>query len=149
MKACYILTCLGVPSQHSIFYHLCLWKCVSHCWHCYKTHSTESVIDLFHVSNLSHTKTLWTSPILTISSIHTHFNTLTKKIFRKTLWKKGSNFNFFYNVFYAICILKTFTLFPNKPWFLHLSSTSVLKILWEKECKLHVMSNFSFSHSVF
>ena len=30
--------------------------------------------------------------------------------------------------------------FPNKPWFLHVCSTSTLKTLWE---------NFSFSHSVF
>ena len=37
--------------------------------------------------------------------------------------------------------------FPNKPWFLHVCSTSLLKTLWEKE-KLLVISNFSFSHSV-
>ena len=29
--------------------------------------------------------------------------------------------------------------FPNKPWFLHVSSTSLLKTLWEKE-KLLVFS---------
>ena len=39
-------------------------------------------------------------------------------------------------------------LFPNKPWFLGVCSTSFLKTLREKE-KLLVMSNFSFSHSVF
>ena len=38
--------------------------------------------------------------------------------------------------------------FPNKPWFLSVCSTSLLKTLWEKE-KLLVMSNFSLSHSVF
>ena len=38
--------------------------------------------------------------------------------------------------------------FPNKPWFLRVCKTSLLKTLWEKE-KLLVMSNFSFSHSVF
>ena len=38
--------------------------------------------------------------------------------------------------------------FPNKPWFLHVCSASLLKTLWEKE-KLLVTSNFSFSHSVF
>ena len=38
--------------------------------------------------------------------------------------------------------------FPNKPWFLRVCSTSYLKTLWENE-KLLVMSNFSFSHSVF
>ena len=38
--------------------------------------------------------------------------------------------------------------FPNKPWFLRVCSTSLLKTLWEKE-KLLETSNFSFSHSVF
>ena len=38
--------------------------------------------------------------------------------------------------------------FPNKPCFLRVCSTSLLKILWEK-VKLLVTSNFTFSHSVF
>ena len=38
--------------------------------------------------------------------------------------------------------------FPNKPWFLRVCRTSLLKTLREKE-KLLVTSNFSFSHSVF
>ena len=38
--------------------------------------------------------------------------------------------------------------FPNKPWFLRVCCTNLLKTLWEKE-KLLVRSNFSFSHSVF
>ena len=37
--------------------------------------------------------------------------------------------------------------FPNKPWFLRVCSTSLLKPLWEKE-KMLITSNFSFSHSV-
>ena len=37
---------------------------------------------------------------------------------------------------------------PNKPWFLRVSNTSLLKTLREKE-KLLVTSNFSFFHSVF
>ena len=41
-----------------------------------------------------------------------------------------------------------FNPFPNKPWFLRVRITSLLKTLWEKE-KLLVTSNFSFSHSVF
>ena len=45
-------------------------------------------------------------------------------------------------------LLKTFKPFQNKPCFLHVCSTSLLKILWKKE-KLLVTSNFSFSHSVF
>ena len=38
--------------------------------------------------------------------------------------------------------------FPNKPWFLRVCSTSLLKTQWEKE-KLLATSNFSFSRSVF
>ena len=38
--------------------------------------------------------------------------------------------------------------FPNEPWFLRICSTNLLKTLWGKE-KLLVMSNFSFSLSVF
>ena len=41
-----------------------------------------------------------------------------------------------------------FNPFPNKPWFLHVLSTSLLKTLWEKE-KLLVMSNFTFSPQCF
>ena len=36
-----------------------------------------------------------------------------------------------------------FNPFPNKPWFLRVCSTGLLKTLWEKE-KLLVKSNFSF-----
>ena len=36
--------------------------------------------------------------------------------------------------------------FPNKPWFLHVCSTSLLKTLCENE-KLLITSKFSFSHS--
>ena len=42
----------------------------------------------------------------------------------------------------------TFNPFPNKPWFLCVCSTSLLKTLREKE-KLLITSNFFFSHSVF
>ena len=51
---------------------------------------------------------------LTISSIYTQFNTLKKeKGCRKTLWKKVkllkmSNFTFFHNVTYAVCVSKCF-----------------------------------------
>ena len=38
--------------------------------------------------------------------------------------------------------------FPNKPLFLRVCSTSLLKTLWEKD-KLLITSSFSFSHSVF
>ena len=38
--------------------------------------------------------------------------------------------------------------FQPKPWFLRICSTDLLQTLWKKE-KLLVMSNFSFTHSVF
>ena len=41
-----------------------------------------------------------------------------------------------------------FNPFPNKPWFLRVYSTGLLKTMREKE-KLLVTSNFSFSHIVF
>ena len=45
-------------------------------------------------------------------------------------------------------VWKSFNPFPNKPWFLRVYSTNLLKTLWEKE-KLLVTSNFSFFRSVF
>ena len=51
-------------------------------------------------------------------------------------------------LFWPLLNNKTFNLFPNKPWFLLVCSTSLLKTQWEKE-KLLVTSNFSFSHSAF
>ena len=46
------------------------------------------------------------------------------------------------------CTDFAFNPFPNKPWFLRVCSTILLKTLLEKE-KLLIMSNFSFSKSVF
>ena len=43
---------------------------------------------------------------------------------------------------------KDYPAFQNKPWFLRVYSTSLLKSLWGKE-KLLVTSKFSLSHSVF
>ena len=64
--------------------------------------------------------------------------TLGKKPFENFVGKgaNAGNQSFFLN------------LFPNKPWFLRVCGTSLLKTPWEKE-KLLVTSNFSFSHSVF
>ena len=45
-------------------------------------------------------------------------------------------------------VVGLFSPFQNKPWFLRICSTSLLKTLWETE-KLLVTSNFSFPHSVF
>ena len=59
--------------------------------------------------------------------------------------------SFSHNVFYPIkelLVVFGFNPFPNKPWFLRVSRTSLLKTLWEKE-KLLVTSNISFSHNVF
>ena len=49
---------------------------------------------------------------------------------------------------FSILTVTAFNLFQNKPWFLPVCSTSILKTLWEKD-KLLVMSNLSFSHRVF
>ena len=57
---------------------------------------------------------------------------------------KKSNQHFSHTVFYCVRMLNPF---PNKPWFLRVYSTSLLKTLWEKE-KLLATSNFSFFHSV-
>ena len=57
--------------------------------------------------------------------------------------------NFVVHVCYLhFALLFLFKPFPNKPWFLLVCRTSLLKTPWEKE-KLLVTSNFSFSHSVF
>ena len=64
--------------------------------------------------------------------------------------------NFFATILYIFMLsefsfynkIRLFNPFPNKPWFLHVCNTSLLKTLWEKE-KLLVTSIFSFSHSVF
>ena len=47
----------------------------------------------------------------------------------------------------CVCVFY-FNPFPDKPWFLHVCSKTLLKTPWEKE-KLLVTNNFSFSHSVF
>ena len=47
--------------------------------------------------------------------------------------------------FLVVCRIN---LYPNKPLFLCVCSTSLLKTLWEKE-KFLLVSNFSFSHSIF
>ena len=51
-------------------------------------------------------------------------------------------------LFVCFSFYKKLNPFPNKPWFLYVCSTSLLKILWEKK-KLLVMSNFFFFHTVF
>ena len=64
--------------------------------------------------------------------------------------------SFSYNVTTLNCVVKGcvcstqrhFNPFPNKSWFLRVCRTILLKTQREKE-KLLVMSNFSFSHSVF
>ena len=90
---------------------------------------------------------------------------------KKTLWEKEkllitSNFSFSHSVFkrlvsqgrqkVSLCgnglsaytLYRHFNPFPNKPWFLGVFSTSLLKTLRENE-KLLLMTNFSFCHSVF
>ena len=58
-------------------------------------------------------------------------------------------FSFSHKYFlYHHCKSRWLNPFPNKPCFLRVCSTSLMKTLWEKE-KLLVTSNFSISHSVF
>ena len=56
------------------------------------------------------------------------------------------------SVLFGVCCRtstsKSINFFPNKPWFLRVCCTSLLKTQWEKE-KMPVTSIFSFSHSVF
>ena len=47
-----------------------------------------------------------------------------------------------------IYVFEVINPFPNKPWFLRVCGTSLLKTHWQKE-KFLVTNNFSFSHSVF
>ena len=63
---------------------------------------------------------------------------ISRKTISRSLQDRSTktNFNFWVNPF------------PNKPWFLRVCITSLLKTLWEKE-KLLVTSNFSFSHCIF
>ena len=55
---------------------------------------------------------------------------------------------FFVSVYKVKEIMSNLNPIPNKPWFLRVCCTTLLKTLWEKE-ELLVTSNFSFSHSVF
>ena len=59
----------------------------------------------------------------------------------KTFFGKKDNAGNQFFLLYLQCIL------PNKPWFLHVCSVRLLKILWKME-KLLIMSNLSFIHSV-
>ena len=86
------------------------------------------------------TRKLWTARRQTdrqiVSDYNSSLSTLCsgelKKPFRKMLWRKDkslkmSNFTFFHNVFYAICILKsTFLLLSAASFNLGLSQNSVL-----------------------
>ena len=77
---------------------------------------------------------------------HHTFNQLRKDSFENIV-RRGKNSG--YQHFLVLLISEAiFNPFPNKTLFLCDCSTSVLKTLWEKE-KLLIMSNFSFSHSVF
>ena len=55
---------------------------------------------------------------------------------------------FIFSIWTSLKFCRLVNPLPNKPWFLRVCSTSLLKTLWKKK-KLLVTSNFSFSHSVF
>ena len=70
---------------------------------------------------------------------------------RTKFWLQAEVISFFHNVFYPTKDTSyhlSINPFPNKPWFLHVCSMSLLKTPWKKE-KLLITSNFSFFHSVF
>ena len=72
-------------------------------------------------------------------------------IVKEALWERRKSwqpaFSFFPNIFLKAFFTRSINPFPNKPWFLHVCCTSLLKTQWEKE-KMLVTSIFSFSHSV-
>ena len=72
-----------------------------------------------------------------------------KKLFSKMYFVLLLDY-FLENKTYHLQLLlgKAFNPFPEKPWFLRICSTSILKTPKEKE-KLLITSNFIFSHSVF
>ena len=75
-------------------------------------------------------------------SLLSHITKLQATTFKKmTCCERGMN----HIVMTSINLLNPFL---NKPCFLHVCRTCLLKTLWEKE-KLLVKSNFFFSHSVF
>ena len=69
----------------------------------------------------------------------------------RLMWKKGANndnqHSFTYHHFFSM-LSQTNSTLSQTSRFLCVCTTSLLKTLWEKE-KLLLMSNFSFSHSVF
>ena len=88
---------------------------------------------------------------LTIWRTFCYFHQI-QNCFLQTLWVWKSLKSVVWEVvklvqFKDTCIWKNefvFNPFPNKPWFLHVCSSSLLKTLWENE-KLLITSNFSFS----
>ena len=73
-------------------------------------------------------------------------------VFNHLLWFKGNLpfelIKFLSNYLFLSKGWSGINPFPDKPWFLRVYGTSLLKTLWEKE-KMLVTSIFSFSHSVF
>ena len=82
---------------------------------------------------------IYSNEVLTHYHTAPHFDALKICSCGKHCEKRRNSHNIFKQLFNP---------FPNKPWFLHVCSTSLLKYLWENE-KLLIRSNFSFSHSVF
>ena len=64
-----------------------------------------------------------------------------------TTAKENKGHDASFSAFFCL-FLPSFNPFPNKPWFLLVYSTCLLKTMWEKE-KLLITSNFSFSRIVF
>ena len=82
-----------------------------------------------------------------VTAFFVYFRCLDSRIL-SSIWTSVNIFflpNYSKNCSSLFCFIN---LLPNKPWFLRVCSTSLLKTLREKE-KLLVTSNFSFSHSAF
>ena len=102
---------------------------------------TENVINPFPDEKIWETE-------LTFTSIYTHFDTLKKKSFRKTLWKtvkllKISNFTFFQDVFYAICILKSYYNYISYMYFIDFLTS----LYTFQTCREEILSTYNNSNT--
>ena len=110
-------------------------------------------MDKWAYSYLPELKTLWEIEKLLVTSNFSFSHNVLKSYLllmrqNEYLWTKGLNSPtpndpLFSGIYERFFFLKPF---PNKPLLFSVYSTSLLKTMWEKE-KLHITSNFSFSHS--
>ena len=120
---------------------------------------TKFIILSTFISSSANAFNLDSSKSLTFGKELSLFNTILtiidpkKEAFENIVGKGENAGNQHFSVSQTILVLFMIMLlsvnpFPNKPWFLRVCSTSLLKTLWEKE-KLLVTNNLSFSQRVF